>query len=108
MMVLESLVTGWTTTAWCVRRLQKFSRKVAGVLIVEWFEGDERQAFVAEKSHVKFMVVDEECVVVGSSNCDRASACTSGEVNVAVSDPEFAKAILLAVKRHQATGKLDV
>lgn len=108
MMVLESLVTGWTTTARCVRKLQKFSKKVAGGLVVEWFEGDERQSFVAEKSHIKFMVVDEECVMVGSSNCDRPSACTSGEVNVAISDVEFAKKILSAVKRHQATGRLDV
>ena len=108
MMVLESLITGWTTTARCVRKLQKFSKEMTGELIVEWFEGDERQSFVAEKSHIKFMVVDEECVVVGSSNCDRASACTSGEVNVAISDVEFAKNILSAVKRHQATGMLDV
>lgn len=106
-MVLESLVTGWTTTAWCVRRLQKFSRKIAGNLIVEWFEGDERAPFVADKSHVKFMVVDEQCVMVGSSNCDRASACTSGEVNVAISDSDFAKSILSAIKRHQSTGRLD-
>jgi len=107
MMVLESLVTGWTTTAWCVRRLQKFSKKVGGRLIVEWFEGDPGQGFVAEKSHVKFMVVDEECVMVGSSNCDRASACTSGEINVAISDPEFAKSIFSVVKRHQATGNME-
>ena len=91
-----------------MRKLQKFSKEMTGELIVEWFEGDERQSFVAEKSHIKFMVVDEECVVVGSSNCDRASACTSGEVNVAISDVEFAKNILSAVKRHQATGMLDV
>ena len=107
-MILESLVTGWTTTAWCVRRLQKLSSTAGGNLVVEWFEGDERQGFVAEKSHVKFMVVDEECVMVGSSNCDRASACTSGEVNVAIPDPDFAKRILAAIKRHQGTGKLDV
>lgn len=75
---------------------------------MEWFEGDERQSFVAEKSHIKFMVVDDECVMVGSSNCDRASACTSGEVNVVISDAEFAKYILAAIKRHQATGKLEV
>lgn len=91
-----------------MRKLQKFSKKVVGELIVEWFEGDARQSFVAEKSHIKFMVVDEECVIVGSSNCDRPSACTSGEVNVAISDVEFAKNILSAVKRHQATGMLDV
>lgn len=74
---------------------------------MEWFEGDPGQGFVAEKSHVKFMVVDEECVMVGSSNCDRASACTSGEINVAISDPEFAKSIFSVVKRHQATGNME-
>jgi phosphatidylserine/phosphatidylglycerophosphate/cardiolipin synthase-like enzyme len=79
-------------------------------LKVEWFKSDDSQEFRVEndKSHVKFMVVDEELVVMGSSNLDRASACTSGEVNVAISDPEIARMVLGAVKRHQSTGKGDV
>ena len=57
-----------------------------------------------DKSHIKFMVIDEELVIVGSSNLDRASACTSGEVNVAFSDRSLAKEIMSAVKTHQLTG----
>ena len=106
MMVLESIVTGWSTTKCCVTRLQRWAlRRPETSLNVQWFKSDETQAFVVDgdKSHIKFMVVDEELVIVGSSNLDRASACTSGEVNVAISNSEFAHQILAAIKRHQRT-----
>lgn len=61
-----------------------------------------------DKSHIKFMVVDEELVIVGSSNLDRASACTSGEVNVAISSPDLAKFFLSVVKKHQSTSNTSV
>ena len=111
MMVLESLVTGWSTTNCRVRSLQKWARRHQETnLTVEWFQGDSAQEFVVDrdKTHLKFMVVDEELVIVGSSNLDRASACTSGEVNVAFSDPRLAKEILSAVKKHQLTGNASI
>ena len=111
MMVLESLVTSWSTTKCRVRLLQKWARRHPETnLTVEWFQGDSDQEFVVDgdKTHIKFMVVDEELVIVGSSNLDRASACTSGEVNVAFSDQRLAKEILSAVKKHQLTGNASV
>jgi phosphatidylserine/phosphatidylglycerophosphate/cardiolipin synthase-like enzyme len=111
MMVLESLVTGWSTTKCRVKLLQKWARRHQETnLTVEWFQGDPDQKFVVDgdKTHIKFMVVDEELVIVGSSNLDRASACTSGEVNVAFSDPRLAKKILSAVKKHQLTDNASV
>ena len=110
MMVLESLVTGWSTTKCRVRLLQSWARRhQKATLAVEWFKGDSSQNFVVDKdkSHIKFMVVDEELVIVGSSNLDRASACVSGEVNVAISDPDLANDILTAIKKHQFTGKCE-
>jgi phosphatidylserine/phosphatidylglycerophosphate/cardiolipin synthase-like enzyme len=107
MMVLESLVTGWSTTKCRVRLLQRWARRHPETnLVVEWFKSDSSQDFIVDedKSHIKFMAVDEELVIVGSSNLDRASACTSGEVNVAISSPELTKSFLSAVKRHQSTG----
>lgn len=106
MMVLESIVIGWNTTKCCVTLLHRWARRRPGTsLNVQWFKSDEGQPFVVDndKSHIKFMVVDEELVIVGSSNLDRASACNSGEVNVAISNREFAHQILAAVKRHQRT-----
>jgi phosphatidylserine/phosphatidylglycerophosphate/cardiolipin synthase-like enzyme len=106
MMVLESIVTGWSTTNCCVTLLQRWAlRRPETSLNVQWFKSDETQAFVVDgdKSHIKLMVVDEELVIVGSSNLDRASAGTSGEVNVAISNSEFAHQILAAIKRHQRT-----
>jgi phosphatidylserine/phosphatidylglycerophosphate/cardiolipin synthase-like enzyme len=109
MMVLESLVTGWSTTKCRVQLLQRWARRHPETnLKVEQFKSDWSQEFVVDgdKSHLKFMVVDEELVIVGSSNLDRASACTSGEVNVAFSDAKLAKSFLSAVQRHQLTGKI--
>lgn len=107
MMVLESIITSWSTTKCRVRLLQRWARRHPETnLVVEWFNSDSSQEFVVDedKSHIKFMVVDEELVIVGSSNLDRASACTSGEVNVAISSPELANFCLSAVKGHQSTG----
>jgi phosphatidylserine/phosphatidylglycerophosphate/cardiolipin synthase-like enzyme len=106
MMVLESLVTGWSTTRCCMTLLRRWVRRRPETnLNVQWFRSDESQPFIVDgdKSHIKFMVIDEELVIVGSSNLDRASACTSGEVNVAISNSEFAHQILVAVMEHQRT-----
>jgi phosphatidylserine/phosphatidylglycerophosphate/cardiolipin synthase-like enzyme len=111
MVVLETLVTGWSTTECQVRLLGRWARRHPGTnLTIEWFKRDRGQNFVldGDKSHIKFMVVDEELVIVGSSNLDRASACTSGEVNVAISSPTLAKDILAGIRHHQATGSIEV
>ena len=111
MMVLESLVTGWSTTKCRVRLLQRWAKKHPQTnLTVEWFKSNPNEGFVVDgnKSHIKFMVIDEELVIVGSSNLDRASACTSGEVNVSFSNPELAKSFLTAVKSHQSTGNVTI
>ena len=57
------------------------------------------------RSHIKFMVVDEESVILGSSNLDRASVMTSGEADIAFSDAGLAKALLTAVRDHQSTDR---
>ena len=106
MMVLESLVTGWSTTNCSVTLLQRWARRRPETnLNVQWFKSDERQPFVVDgdKSHIKFMVVDGELVIVGSSNLDRASAHTSGQVNVAILNSEFAHQIMIAVMLRQRT-----
>ena len=108
MMVLESIVTGWTTTAWTVWRLKRWARKLREVhLNVKSFKCDQGQPFVVEmnRSHIKFMVVDEESVILGSSNLDRASVMTSGEADIAFSDAGLAKALLTAVRDHQSTDR---
>lgn len=110
MMVLESIIIGWSTTKCCVSLLQRWAKRNHANLEVHWFQSDPAQTFVVdhEKSHIKFMVVDEELVIFGSSNLDRASAMTSGEVNIAIPNPEFARSILATVKRHQLTSTLEV
>jgi phosphatidylserine/phosphatidylglycerophosphate/cardiolipin synthase-like enzyme len=77
---------------------------------VHWFKSDPAQPFAIDedKSHIKFMVIDEELVVLGSSNLDRASACTSGEVNIAISNADLAKQIVSTIQHHQLTGRLNV
>ena len=107
MMVVESIITGWSTTKCQISLLQRWARRRRANLDVKWFQSDPGQSFVIDddKTHIKFMVVDEELVIMGSSNLDRASACTSGEVNVSISDPEVAKFMLSIVRRHQLTGR---
>jgi len=67
--VLESLITGWATTTCQVKSLQKWAKKREQAdLKVSWFKSDNSQEFLVEgeKSHVKFLVVDEELAVMGS------------------------------------------
>jgi phosphatidylserine/phosphatidylglycerophosphate/cardiolipin synthase-like enzyme len=110
MMVLESLVTGWSTTKCQISFLQSWARRNHLNLQVHWFKSDPAQPFAIDedKSHIKFMVIDEELVVLGSSNLDRASACTSGEVNIAISNADLAKQIVSTIQHHQLTGRLNV
>ncbi|KAF3932212.1 hypothetical protein ABW20_dc0109860 [Dactylellina cionopaga] len=106
MMKWEQLVTAGTTTERClkkmVKEIAKFTDKTpqgaitTGGLFIYQFNPTKRPQlppFVKnprdnhklqwyDKSHVKCLIVDEEVVMLGSGNADRASWVTSQEVNV--------------------------
>ncbi|KAI1818065.1 hypothetical protein GGS20DRAFT_581771 [Poronia punctata] len=117
MMVLEQLLTGGTTTSWCLRSLiklytrrQKLPRRSTrqntgddsndmlgldlesgapklGSLEIFYFQPSSanQQPQVPEEpvhSHVKLTLVDDEWVVLGSGNMDRASWFTSQELGI--------------------------
>lgn len=121
-MILEQLVTAGTTTARCVRRLIRRYRTLSserqalideesaiasphpGRLVVSYWtplgglkprgeEGGE-----AQQSHFKMVSVDDEVVVLGSGNLDRASWFTSQELGVAFFGKEVVTGILGAVE----------
>lgn len=120
MMVLEQLVTAGTVTELCVNGLVRGHRsllrswqrwsgrgevdeaatKRPGKLSVRYFTPGEGgvAAVGAVKSHLKMTVVDEEVVVLGSGNMDRASWYTSQEIGVAV----FGREVVAMVR-----GKVD-
>lgn len=107
MMLLEQLVTAGTTTWWCLRRLVGRYRRLCsakggpddveaqpvapGRLEVLYFAplagGDEPTA-----SHLKATLVDDEFLVLGSGNMDRASWWTSQEIGVLFHVPGFSGA----------------
>ncbi|EMD60602.1 hypothetical protein COCSADRAFT_150688 [Bipolaris sorokiniana ND90Pr] len=122
LMILEQLVTAGTTTTRCVRRLIRRYRALSserqglideesaiaagqpGRLVVSYWtplgglkargeEGGE-----AQQSHFKMVSVDEEVVVLGSGNLDRASWFTSQELGVAFFGKEVVSGILGAVE----------
>ncbi|KAF1937833.1 hypothetical protein EJ02DRAFT_458418 [Clathrospora elynae] len=106
LMILEQLVTAGTTTSRCiaklVRRYQQLLRKQTrcdeeaaiaaprlGRLHVSYFEpvgGPKKRGAEQgepQQSHLKLTIVDEEVLVLGSGNLDRASWFTSQELGVA-------------------------
>jgi len=115
MMVLEQLLTAGTITEICVwrllrryRRLLESSRRAdeesgckIGKLSIRYYRpsgsgrGEESEPV---KSHLKLTVVDEETVVLGSGNMDRASWYTSQELGVAFLSKELASQVLGIVK----------
>ena len=79
MMVLEQILTLGFISEFKIFWLRRWAKQQQqGSLNIHWF-----QHSVYDKSHVKLMVADDQVVVMGSSNLDRASESTSGEVNVA-------------------------
>jgi phosphatidylserine/phosphatidylglycerophosphate/cardiolipin synthase-like enzyme len=115
MMVLEQLGTAGTLTEWALRKLhRKWSQKrfhdpyeadieaapsQLGDLEMYYYEpvasgngSEDLQAPV--KSHLKLTVVDNEIVVLGSGNMDRASWYTSQELGVAFFSRELAKEVM--------------
>ncbi|KAK6337532.1 hypothetical protein TWF730_002929 [Orbilia blumenaviensis] len=107
MMKWEQLVTAGTTTDKCLQKMVGEIANWKGTLDEEegmtegglWIyrynatkrpqlppfvkqPGDNHKLTWYDKSHVKCLIVDEEVVVLGSGNFDRASWVTSQEVNV--------------------------
>ena len=108
MMVLEQLVTAGTTTSWCLDRfITKYKSLVnskpklndpeapalgAGRLDILYYKPlESRQAEEDEPvlSHFKMTMVDDEYLVLGSGNLDRASWWTSQEIGVLFHVPDF-------------------
>jgi len=114
LMILEQLVTAGTTTSRCMKKLIKRYQRLArpdhrqasdeevaiplskpGRLQISYFEpvGGLRprgkEAGEPQQSHLKLMLIDEEVLVLGSGNLDRASWFTSQELGVAFFDKEL-------------------
>lgn len=102
LMILEQLVTAGTTTAACIGKLVsryhalcsvptdlEAGRSKVGRLRIEYFvPGSGHKE--PKQSHLKCTIVDEELVILGSGNLDRASWYTSQELGVAFLDKMFA------------------
>jgi phosphatidylserine/phosphatidylglycerophosphate/cardiolipin synthase-like enzyme len=112
LMMLEQLVTAGTTTSRCVKTLIKRYKKLLtsspslstsdeeaaisapriGALHIAYFasiggpKSRGQEADEPQQSHLKMMIVDEEVLVLGSGNLDRASWFTSQELGVAFFD----------------------
>ncbi|KAI4824845.1 hypothetical protein E4T44_10030 [Aureobasidium sp. EXF-8845] len=106
LMILEQLVTAGTTTSRCITRLMsryqhlssippsdlEAGRGKLGNLKIEYFTpmaGDRDKE--PQQSHLKCTIVDQELVILGSGNLDRASWYTSQELGVAFLDGAFAR-----------------
>jgi phosphatidylserine/phosphatidylglycerophosphate/cardiolipin synthase-like enzyme len=121
LMILEQLVTAGTTTSRCIKKLIKRYQQLKheregprdeeeaiatpklGRLRVAYFEpiGGPKKRGQEEgepqQSHLKMMIVDDEVVVLGSGNLDRASWFTSQELGVAFFNKEVVKKVGNAV-----------
>lgn len=119
MMIIEQLATAGRLTECALRKLYRnWTREVSrnrhqddaeaafpriGKLEIFYFEahvdaaGAGVDAFV--RTHLKLTVVDEEIVVLGSGNMDRASWYTSQELGVAFFSRELANEVLDSVNR---------
>ena len=102
LMILEQLVTAGTTTSACISKLisryqnlcsgpsdLEAGRPKLGTLKIDYFvpgSGEKEP----KQSHLKCTIVDDELVILGSGNLDRASWYTSQELGVAFFDKVFA------------------
>ncbi len=128
LMILEQVVTAGTTTARCVKKLIKRYQKLSdseprrprsdeeavisvpapGKLHIAYFEpflGPRKRGKEGgepQQSHLKLTIVDEEVVVLGSGNLDRASWFTSQELGVAFFNKEVAKQVAITVDEGMA------
>jgi len=110
LMILEQLVTAGTTTSRCISKLISRYQDISyasspsdleagrgrrGKLRIDYFvpktgNGDREP----QQSHLKCTIVDQELVILGSGNLDRASWYTSQELGVAFFDQDFARKLL--------------
>ncbi|KAJ4361868.1 hypothetical protein N0V83_010809 [Neocucurbitaria cava] len=118
LMILEQLVTAGTTTSRCVKKLIKryqsllsssrrqigdeeavISAPRPGRLQVSYFEAINgpkkrgQEGSEPQQSHLKMTIVDDEVLVLGSGNLDRASWFTSQELGVAFFDRNVVKLV---------------
>lgn len=124
LMRVEQLVTAGRTTGWCVRGLvKKYQRAMLererrmgdleagrggtmGSLRVSYYEPRSEAAAKAKtggdaepvQSHLKLTVVDEEAIVFGSGNMDRASWYTSQELGVAFYSHELVTQVMRSLQ----------
>ena len=101
MMILEQLLTSGTITEYCLWKFRRRYRQIAqsrcrrgsataqmeagpahevGTLSVGYFVPSS----MYRRSHIKCTIVDEEVIVLGSGNMDRASWYTSQELGIAL------------------------
>jgi phosphatidylserine/phosphatidylglycerophosphate/cardiolipin synthase-like enzyme len=123
LMILEQIVTAGTTTSRCVKKLIKRYQQLItsssqlqsgdeeavlastkpGRLQISYFEpinGPRKRGQEAgepQQSHLKITIVDDEVLVLGSGNLDRASWFTSQELGVAFFDKHMVKKVATAV-----------
>lgn len=123
LMILEQLVTAGTTTSQCIKKLvRRYQSLVSpslqgplsdeeaaiastkpGRLQISYFEpvGGPRkkgqEAGEPQQSHLKMTIVDDEVLVLGSGNMDRASWFTSQELGVAFFSADVVKSVASAV-----------
>lgn len=123
LMILEQLVTAGSTTSRCIKKLIKRYNRLSsppphrpssdeeaaisspkpGALHISYFEpiggpkSRGQEAGEPQQSHLKMTIVDEEVVVLGSGNLDRASWFTSQELGVAFFSGEMARTVGAAV-----------
>jgi phosphatidylserine/phosphatidylglycerophosphate/cardiolipin synthase-like enzyme len=124
LMVLEQLVTAGTTTQRAVKWLIAQHRKLTqaaqedpeaeggiGRLRISYFKGPpgardgDREAV---QTHIKLTIVDEEVVVLGSQNMDRASWFTSQELGVAFHSREFAEHLRITLDTAMERKRVSV
>ncbi|KAF4471113.1 phospholipase d [Fusarium albosuccineum] len=107
MMLIEQLVTAGTTTSWCLRKfIQRYNALLnqprpsdpeaqsitpGNLEILYYKQLDERRDMDDEPvvSHFKMTLVDDEYLVLGSGNMDRASWWTSQEIGLLFYVPGF-------------------
>ncbi|KAI9694780.1 MAG: hypothetical protein M1822_000396 [Bathelium mastoideum] len=131
LMLLEQLVTAGTTTVRCLRRLKDQHQQLhaerqkplldeeqgpnqsLGSLRIEFFVkgfSDAQLQLSPEpvQSHLKLTVVDNQTIVFGSGNMDRASWFTSQELGVAIVSPSLAGSVMRSLEECLASRtKLD-
>ncbi|SMY18977.1 unnamed protein product [Zymoseptoria tritici ST99CH_1A5] len=116
LMILEQLVTAGTTTSRCVKRLIRTYERLRsrpldeeagfrkpGLLHISYYEPrKERTKGVTEpvQSHLKLTAVDDEIVVFGSGNMDRASWFASQELGVSFHSKEMVRTSLELLEKE--------